>query len=354
MTLTAPNTATALSLPRLTRNEAQARGLLAQRARSVEVTLGGVAWQLTLEPLGANAGSDTGPEEPWWVRGEWAGAPFEIEMPAAAARSWIRARFPQVDIGALSEPFTAAALEAAAAEVLALLGSLQRGPARMDALGIEPSGTPLPHAFEIMLAREGDAVALRLTTSSLGLMLMAGLVARAPAASNGLSDDSVPVLLRAELGVTWLTAAELGALAVGDNVLIEHPFTDPAGELWLGQDRWGLRIRGEGAGFVVTQTFAPSGSQMTPTSTTAADGDAPVALDTVPLRLAFDLGERSLTLGELKTLQVGQSLDLGRPLSGAVSLRVNGALVGSGDLVEIDGRLGVTITSLGAAAGSAR
>ena len=48
---TAPNTATALSLPRLTRNEAQARGLLAQRARSVEVTLGGVAWQLSLEPV---------------------------------------------------------------------------------------------------------------------------------------------------------------------------------------------------------------------------------------------------------------------------------------------------------------
>ena len=100
---TAPNTATALSLPRLTRNEAQARGLLAQRARSVEVTLGGVAWQLTLEPLTALSG-DAGPEEPWWVRGEWAGAPFEIAVPSAAGRAWIRARFPQVDTGALSEP----------------------------------------------------------------------------------------------------------------------------------------------------------------------------------------------------------------------------------------------------------
>ena len=60
----------------------------------------------------------------------------------------------------------------------------------------------------------------------------------------------------------------------------------------------------------------------------------------------FDVGELSLTLGELQTLQVGQPLTLSRPLSSAVSLRVNGALIGTGELVEIEGELGVTITSL--------
>lgn len=82
-------------------------------------------------------------------------------------------------------------------------------------------------------------------------------------------------------------------------------------------------------------------------SDTPAAGAAP-ALDQLPLRLAFDLGERTLSLAELKALQPGQTLELGRPLAGAVQLRVNGALVGTGELVEIDGRLGVTVTSLAA------
>lgn len=73
---------------------------------------------------------------------------------------------------------------------------------------------------------------------------------------------------------------------------------------------------------------------------------AGAGLEPLPLRLVFDLGERAMTLGELQSLQVGQSLDLGRPLSSSVTLRVNGAQVGTGELVEIDGRLGVTISAL--------
>lgn len=343
--------ATALNLQRFSRTEAQARSLLAQRAQGVEITLAGARWQLSLEPSGAAPAPLDG-DDLWCVHGEWAGAPFELEIPAPAAGSWIRAKFPDLEVGALDAPFTAAALEAAAAEVLTGLAALQRGPARIDEIRHDPARLSLPHRFGLALFRDGDSVQMRLATSSLGLMLMSSLVARMPAVANPLDEDLVPMPLRAELGVTWLTAAELGALRPGDTVLIEHPFVDQAGELWLGQERWGLRVRSEGAGFIVTQPFAPSGSEMTATSTIASDADAPVAIDSVPLRLAFDLGERNLTLGELKSLQVGQSLDLGRPLSGSVSLRVNGALIGSGELVEIDGRLGVTITSLGAAEGA--
>ena len=70
------------------------------------------------------------------------------------------------------------------------------------------------------------------------------------------------------------------------------------------------------------------------------------SLDRLPLRVVFDLGEVAMTLGELQALQVGQSIELGRPLSHAVRVRVNGALVATGELVEIDGRLGVTLSAL--------
>jgi flagellar motor switch protein FliM len=62
--------------------------------------------------------------------------------------------------------------------------------------------------------------------------------------------------------------------------------------------------------------------------------------------VVFDLGEIAMTLGEIQTLQVGQPLTLARPLSSAVHIRVNGALIGTGDLVEIEGELGVTVASL--------
>ena len=91
-----------------------------------------------------------------------------------------------------------------------------------------------------------------------------------------------------------------------------------------------------------------------PTPADTANAQDAVSLDSVPVRLSFDLGERTLSLGELKALQVGQSFDLVQPLSSAVQLRVNGALIGTGELVEIDGQIGVTITALGAKGADAR
>lgn len=88
----------------------------------------------------------------------------------------------------------------------------------------------------------------------------------------------------------------------------------------------------------------PSGATHSPSADTL--GTEP-AWQQVPITLSFDLGERTLTLGELKTLQVGQSLALDRPLSSAVAVRANGALIGWGELVLIDERVGVTLTALG-------
>lgn len=76
-----------------------------------------------------------------------------------------------------------------------------------------------------------------------------------------------------------------------------------------------------------------------------ANGTA-AALDALPVRLSFDLGDVALTVAQLRALQPGQTLDLGHPLAGAVRIRANGALVGEGDLVEIDGQLGVSIRNL--------
>jgi type III secretion protein Q len=54
-----------------------------------------------------------------------------------------------------------------------------------------------------------------------------------------------------------------------------------------------------------------------------------------------------MTMAELEGLQPGEVLELDRPLEEAVTIRANGTAVGSGRLVDVDGRLGVQVVQLG-------
>jgi type III secretion protein Q len=335
-----------LRLPRLTRNEAQARSALAQRAKACRFRWGEQEWELDLTPL---LDGSLRRDEPgmWEVRAMWAGAPFELLIPGQAAQAWIAARFPGLDLPELPEELLAAALENACEGLLATLAAQERGPAQLISLTRDASAdsAEMTHAFALE-ARCGEQVVRGwLAAGSLGLMMMAGMVARMGAIGNRIPAADLPLRLFAHVGYTWLAADELAGLRPGDAVFLEHPLLTPDGELWLGQDGWGVRVRGTDTQLTVTQAFTHLELTMSSTPTPAA-GDQPTPLEELPIRLEFDLGARTMSLGELQKLQVGQAIDLSRPLSSAVSLRVNGALVGMGELVEIDGRLGVTITSL--------
>jgi type III secretion protein Q len=72
------------------------------------------------------------------------------------------------------------------------------------------------------------------------------------------------------------------------------------------------------------------------------DGD----IEQIPVRLYFDLGERMVTLAELKTVAPGYIFELGREPRRAVTIRVNGKKIGEGELVEIDGNIGVSILAI--------
>ena len=69
-------------------------------------------------------------------------------------------------------------------------------------------------------------------------------------------------------------------------------------------------------------------------------------VDELPVRLVFDIGTKDLTIGELRALAPGFAFDLDRDLTSPVTIRVNGRAIGSGELVEVDSRLGVRITDL--------
>lgn len=75
----------------------------------------------------------------------------------------------------------------------------------------------------------------------------------------------------------------------------------------------------------------------------------PTPLDTLeqlPIPVSFEVGRQTLDLHTLSTLQPGALINLESPLQAEVRILANQHCIGSGLLVQIEGRLGVRITRL--------
>ena len=66
----------------------------------------------------------------------------------------------------------------------------------------------------------------------------------------------------------------------------------------------------------------------------------------IPATLVVELGRASLPLAQLARLQAGELIELDRDPREPVELTCNGRLVARGELVQIDDRLGVRLTSV--------
>lgn len=75
--------------------------------------------------------------------------------------------------------------------------------------------------------------------------------------------------------------------------------------------------------------------------------ESPTLLDELPLRLHLIIDEKELTWAEVSRLVPGSILDLDRDPRDPVKLAVNGRVLGTGELVEIEGRLGVKLLTWG-------
>ena len=78
-----------------------------------------------------------------------------------------------------------------------------------------------------------------------------------------------------------------------------------------------------------------------PDGDTAASGG--LDTDTLPVQLAFLAGEAEVALRELRQIGPGYVFDLERPVDRHIEVRANGRRIGVGELVEIDGRVGVRL-----------
>ncbi len=66
----------------------------------------------------------------------------------------------------------------------------------------------------------------------------------------------------------------------------------------------------------------------------------------IPVQLVAVVGKTTVSVKELMNYQMGQVIDLGRPPGETVDLVASGKLFARGELVDIDGKLGVRIIKL--------
>lgn len=345
-----------LAIARMSRNEAQARSLIANRARACPVVVG-TDWSLTLEPASL-ACPPPALIGAWQIHADWSGARFVVELSDQACIEWLNQKTPELEVARLPDIMVAAVLEAGISDAIAGLRSINRlGKVRITRLARESKEIQLPYVFHLSLAGRDGQVGVRglLHTDSLGLMVIAGLVGNFEPSRNGLLDAEIRVLLRAQIGTTTLPLQLFESLRARDVILFDQCWLATSEQqgytlALITPEHGRLPVRIQDTSVTVLNSWEPIVSESSDDEDFEQDvNDGPVDLQAVPVRLVFDIGERMITLGELKELQPGQSFDLGRPLSGPVRIRVNGALVGSGELIEIDGHIGVSVLSIGSA-----
>lgn len=71
----------------------------------------------------------------------------------------------------------------------------------------------------------------------------------------------------------------------------------------------------------------------------------PRELDDVQVTLAFEVGQKRIPLKELQTLKRGFTFELDNSIERPITIRANGRIIGVGELLQVDGRIGVRITS---------
>jgi type III secretion protein Q len=337
-----------LSLLRLSRNEVDARNLIVQRAQALEIELQDQFCTVTLEPLLAmHMHESTFNSDDWLVQAQWAGAPFDIILPASAAQSWMAARFPELALADMPDCLAAALLETVFEELSCMQLLCSRGQLQIQSLAQNPqSSRSLPQCFALSLSSQSGCIYGQIQTDSLGLMLMAGLLSSLPMQDNRIDVDALPIVLNVEIGRTCLTAKALSELALGDSVLFDHIWIGQDQSLWLGYEDIGVRVRWQDFDLQVIEPLQVTDLRMFLDKESDMNQHNISPISEVGIDLRFDLGQRSILLSDLKAMQVGQTLSLDRPLSASVTIRANGTAIGAGELVEIDGRLGVTVTAL--------
>lgn len=171
----------------------------------------------------------------------------------------------------------------------------------------------------------------------------------------------IPTFVRVEVGQVTLTGHELRDLGPRDVIVVDEVLARPdRGEGGKVRLRVGKGIVGylvaqlnvEETRYELVLTGLEVHGALKGASGRKAVEEAEKALETadllgdVPLHISVELGRVPTTAEEILGVKLGDVIDLRRAAGDPVDLSVNGKIIARGELVEVDGNLGVRITSM--------
>ncbi len=182
--------------------------------------------------------------------------------------------------------------------------------------------------------------------------LITSILAGWPSGNRNLGFLNAPARLRA--GMTTLTVKVLNSLRPGDVVVLETRGSGFEKAMLVVSERLAAPAELDDGAWTLTE--APHRVEQDWMSTMSNDdnddeeeefeSEEDGGLDDLPVRLAFDLGHIDMPIGELRQLDAGSVLELRRITDELVDITANGRRIGRGELVDIEGTLGVRISRI--------
>lgn len=271
-------------------------------------------------------------------------------------------------------------LNALAGEPLFRLESLSPSPSLVPTTDTGSAVTPRALVATVRVAGAGSPGLARVALTEASLAALGALEGRLLLNGRKGSGGAVERLtawrrlaadapLRLRVGETRASVGDVESLERGDIVVVERAHVARDGSRFAGRVQL---LAGAGAGFsIACRVKGSNGDEATGARTLAVvvedisrgadgsaaermemesdelrDGEAGAALEGLLLTLHVELPARRISLEELSRLRAGQVLELGCRPTDPVELVADGRRVAVGELVDVEGRLGVRVTRL--------
>lgn len=200
--------------------------------------------------------------------------------------------------------------------------------------------------YSALLTLENSSLLLEVEcwTDELGLGFFSSAVKdleKCKAIPDFLGEVPIPVRFRA--GYTLISLRLLRQIEKHDVILIDENFISEKESISVFiSENYGFSARLENSKIIVSENLR----KIMANSAGIDNSNDLEKIDDLEIRLDFDLGERTVSLSDLRLISPGYVFDLGRDLRKSVVIRANGKIVGHGELVDIDGVSGVSVLSL--------
>ena len=307
---------------------------LGKNRASIAVFCAGSNWIISIKPIA------TCDKDRLEIIADWGGAQVFIRL----HESWIgslASHVLQVDItNHLPEELRPLVFEAAFSDVADSLEDSTRKRFGVSQIGISELAVDGLHGFEFAIDDGHQSTDAEVWLDDRGLGFLANLSRGWEKSYSDLYHwDDLPITINFCIGWTDLAIENCEDIEKHDVILMDECLIQKDNTLYIKVGRRNAikaQIDGKNINVISGLEKIMQDEEYINTET---------QLDGIDIRLSFDLGERVLTLAELRLLTTGYIFDLGRDLRKSVFIRANGKIIGEGELVDIEGQTGVSVLS---------